>query len=74
MSRVTPPTPDAVRNSRGDDAVRRRIALAKGDVAALLVGAALVLSMLTWFSWRMVQNVSGDQVVEAQTSAPLHVH
>lgn len=74
MSRVTPPAAETVRNRCGDDAARRRNALTNGDIATLLIGAALVLSILTWFSWRMVQNVSGDRVVEAQASAPLHVH
>lgn len=74
MSRVTPPVPGAVLHARGDGAARRQVALTKGDVAALLVGAALVLSMLTWFSWRMAQHVSRDRVVETQASAPLHVH
>lgn len=72
---MTPLVPGTERDARGDGRSHRRAASTNGDVAALVVGAALVLCMLSWFSWRMVQNVAKDRAaVAGQSSAPVHGH
>lgn len=54
---------------------RRRPSFTKGDSAALVVGTALVLSMLLWFSWSAVQNMAMDRAVAAGKSpAPVQGH
>lgn len=68
------PIPGTLRSARKGGGPRRA-AFTTGDVTALVVGAALVLGMLSWFSWRMVQNVAEDRAVTAgQPSAPVQGH
>lgn len=66
MSPSTPEVEGTWPEVRFDGGTRRRVAFARADLAALLLGATLVLAMLGWFAWRMAQNVSRDRAVDAR--------
>ncbi|MCC7003087.1 MAG: hypothetical protein IT357_13100 [Gemmatimonadaceae bacterium] len=66
MSLSTPEIEGTMPAVRFDGRTRRRVALSRADLAALLLGAGLVLAMLGWLAWRMSQNVSRDRAVDAR--------
>ncbi len=44
---------------------RRRSSFSRGDAASLIAGVALLVGMVSWFSWRVVENISKDRAVAA---------
>lgn len=60
---------------RRDIGPRRRSPFSVGDLATLIIGAVLVISMLSWFSWRLTQNMVSDRAVaEGRSPSPVPSH
>lgn len=59
---------------RGNDS-RRRAPFTAGDLAAIATGGFLVVSMIVWFSFQVVQNVVRDRAVtEGRPPSPVRSH